>query len=133
VDKYPTHAQPRRGMVSLAGGSLRKGAIMQHQNRAGKKKARGAKVRNLQQKISLAEVQLQRDLEDEPAREILSVAQGHLADSLQVKVVRNHQLSSATWFRYGDTCSKRLFDFHRIGRKRTPLKELKTEGGDITG
>ncbi len=45
-----------------------------------KKKAKGARVRNLQQKIRLAEVQLQRDPEDEPAREILSVAQGHLAD-----------------------------------------------------
>ncbi len=76
---------------------------------------------------------MQRDLEDEPTREILSVAQGHLADSLQKKVARNHQLSAASWFRYGDTCSKRFFDFHRIERKCTPLKELKTEGGDITG
>ncbi len=90
-------------------------------------------VRNLQQKITLAEVQLQRDPEDEPIREILSVAQGHLADTLQEKVARNHQLSSASWFKYGDTCSKRFFDFHCIGRKRTPLKELKTKGGDITG
>jgi hypothetical protein len=90
-------------------------------------------VRNLQQKITLAEVQLQRDPEDEPIREILSVAQGHLADTLQEKVARNHQLSSASWFRYGDTCSQRFFDFHHIGRKRTPFKELKTEGGDITG
>jgi len=98
-----------------------------------KMKAKGARVRNLQQKISLAEVQLQRDPEDEPAREILSVAQGHLADSLQDKVTRNHQLSSASWFKYGDTCSKLFFDFHRIRRKRTPLKELKTEGEDITG
>jgi hypothetical protein len=38
-----------------------------------KKKAKGARVRNLQQKIRLAEVQLQRDPEDEPTREILSV------------------------------------------------------------
>jgi hypothetical protein len=76
---------------------------------------------------------LQRDPEDEPTREILSVAQGHLADSLQEKVARNHQLSAASWFRYGDTCSKRFFDFHRIGKKRTLLKELKTKGGDITG
>jgi len=98
-----------------------------------KKKAKGARVRNLQQKIRLAEVQLQRDPEDEPAREILSVAQGHLVDSLQEKVTKNHQLSSASWFRYGDTCSKHFFDFYRIGRKRMPLKELKTEGGDITG
>jgi hypothetical protein len=52
---------------------------------------------------------------------------------LQEKVARSHQLSSASWFRYGDTCSKLFFDFHRIGRKRTPLKELKTEWGDITG
>ncbi len=118
----------------MVGGVLRKGAPMQHQNHAGKKKkAKGAKIRNLQQKIRLAEIQLQRDLEDEPVREILSVAQGHLAYSLQEKVARNHQLSSASWFRYEDTCSKRFFDFHRIGRKRTPLKELKTEGGDITG
>jgi hypothetical protein len=98
-----------------------------------KKKAKGAKIRTLQQKIRLAEVQLQRDPEDEPAREILSVAQGHLVDSLQEKVARNHQLSSASWFKYGDTCSKRFFDFHRIGRKRTPLKELKTEGGGHHG
>jgi exonuclease III len=98
-----------------------------------KKKAKGARARNLQQKIRLAKVQLQRDPEDKPAREILSVAQGHLADSLQEQVARNHHLSSASWFRYGDTCSKRFFDFHRIGRKRTPLKELKTKGGDITG
>jgi len=48
-------------------------------------------------------------------------------------VARIHQLSSDSWFRYGDTCSKRFFNFHRIGRKRTPLKELKTEGGDIIG
>jgi len=83
-------------------------------------------VRNLQQKITLVEVQLQRDPEDEPTKEILSLAQGHLADTLQEKVARNHQLSSASWFRYGDTCSKRFFDFHRIGRKRTPLKDVAT-------
>jgi hypothetical protein len=98
-----------------------------------KKKAKGARIRILQQKIRLAEVQLQKDPEDEPTREILSVAQGHVADSLQEKVARRHELSSASWFKYGDTCSKRFFDFHRIGRKHTPLKELKTEGGDITG
>jgi hypothetical protein len=35
--KYTTHAQSGRRMVSLVGGNLRKGAPMQHQNRAGKK------------------------------------------------------------------------------------------------
>ncbi len=48
-------------------------------------------------------------------------------------MAQNHQLSASTWFRYGDTCSKRFFDFHRIGRKRTLLKELTTEGGEVTG
>jgi hypothetical protein len=61
------------------------------------------------------------------------MAQGHLTDSLQEQVVRNHQLNVATWFRYGDTCSKRFFDFHRIRRKRTLLKEVTTEDGVITG
>jgi hypothetical protein len=48
-------------------------------------------------------------------------------------VARNHQLSTTTRFGYGDTCSKRFFDFHQIGRKRTLLKELTTEDGKITG
>jgi hypothetical protein len=56
-----------------------------------------------------------------------------MADSLQEQVARNHQLSASTWFRYGDTCSKRFFDFHRIERKRTLLKELTTEEGEIKG
>jgi len=48
-------------------------------------------------------------------------------------VARNHQLSASTWFRYGDTCSKRFFYFHRIARKRTLLKELTTEEGEVKG
>ncbi len=59
--------------------------------------------------------------------------QGHMADSLQEQVARNHELTIATWFRYGDTYSKQFFDFHHIGRKRTPLKELTTDDGEITG
>jgi hypothetical protein len=98
-----------------------------------KRQAKGARIRELQHKIHLAEIQLQSNPEDEPIRDILSRAQGHLTDSLQEQVVRNHQLSAATWFRYGDTCSKRFFDFHRIGRKRTLLKELSTEDGEVTG
>ncbi|CAN5955466.1 unnamed protein product [Sphagnum jensenii] len=98
-----------------------------------KKQKKGTRLRELQHKIRLAEIQLQRDPEDEPIRDILSRAQGHLADSLQEQVARNHQLSASTWFRYGDTCSKRFFDFHRIERKRTLLKELTTEGGEVTG
>jgi hypothetical protein len=81
----------------------------------------------------LAEIRLQEDPEDEVVRDILSTAQGHMGDSLQEQVARNHQLSTSTWFRYGDTCSKKFFDFHRIGRKRTLLKELTTEEGEIKG
>jgi len=97
-----------------------------------KRRAKGARIRELQHKIRLAKIQLQSNPEDEPVRDILSVAQGHLTDSLQKQVVRNHQLSAATWFRYDDTCSKRFFDFHRIGRKRTLLKELSTKDGEVT-
>ncbi len=97
-----------------------------------RKRKKGARIRDLQHKTRLAEIQLQRDPEDESIRSILSVAQGHLADSLQEQVARNHQFSASTWFRYGDTCSKRFFDFHRIGRKRTLFKELTTEEGEIT-
>lgn len=61
------------------------------------------------------------------------MVQGHLADSLQEQVARNHQPSASTWFRYSDTCLKRFFDFHCIERKRTLLKELTTEEGEITG
>jgi hypothetical protein len=56
-----------------------------------------------------------------------------MADFLQEQVAQNHQLSASTWFRYGDTCSKKFFDFHRIGRKRTLLKELAIEDGEIKG
>jgi hypothetical protein len=35
--------------------------------------------------------------------------------------------------RYGDTCSKSFFDFHRIGKKKTLLRELETEEGTIRG
>jgi hypothetical protein len=79
------------------------------------------------------EIQLQSDLENESVRSILSEAQGHMVDSLQYQVARNQQLTVASWFKYGDTCSKQFFDCHRIGRKRTPLKELTTQEGSITG
>jgi len=98
-----------------------------------RKQEKGARIKDLQHKTRLAEIQLQRDPEDEPVKNILSMAQGHLANSLQEQVAQNHQLNTSTWFRYGDTCSKRFFDFHRIERKRTLLKELATEDGEIKG
>jgi hypothetical protein len=116
----------------MVGGNHQKGTHLQWQISERKRRAKGAQIRELQHKIHLAEIQLQSNPEDEPIRDILSRAQGHLTDSLQEQVVRNHQLSAATWFRYGDTCSKRFFDFHRIGRKRTFLKELSTEDGEVT-
>jgi hypothetical protein len=94
---------------------------------------KGARTRGLQQKTRLAKIRLQEDPKDESIRSILSTAQGHMANSLREQVARNHQLSASTWFRYGDTCSKRFFDFHHIGRKRTLLKELSTEEGEIKG
>jgi hypothetical protein len=98
-----------------------------------KRRAKGTHFRALQQKIHLTKIQLQSDLENESVKCILSEAQGHMADSLQDQIAWNHQLTVASWFRYEDTCSKQFFDYHRIGRKRTPLKELTTEEGSITG
>ncbi len=66
-------------------------------------------------------------------REILSDAQGKLAGIFQAIVARNQHLTSANWLRYGDTCSKTFFDFHRIGKKKTLMRELESDSGTITG
>jgi hypothetical protein len=34
---------------------------------------------------------------------------------------------------YGDTCSKNFFDFHKLGQKKTLLRELETKSGTIRG
>ncbi len=51
----------------------------------------------------------------------------------QNSVERNRHLSASNWLRYGDTCPKAFFDFHRAGNKRTLLRELETEGGTVSG
>jgi hypothetical protein len=66
-------------------------------------------------------------------REILSDAQGKLAEVFQDSVARNRHLTAANWLRYRDTCSKVFFDFHRIGKKKTLLRELETKSGTIIG
>jgi hypothetical protein len=66
-------------------------------------------------------------------RGILSDARGKLADVFQNSVERNQHLSASRWLRYEDTCSKAFFDFHRIGKKKTLLRELETEEGTVTG
>jgi hypothetical protein len=81
----------------------------------------------------LAEIQLQRDSSNKEVRSILFDLQGKLAEVFQNSVKRNRRLSSSNWLRYGDTCSKAFFDFHRIGIKKTLLRELATEMGTITG
>jgi hypothetical protein len=83
-------------------------------------------------KIQLAEEQLQRDPINKQVRDILSESQGKLAEVFQASVERNNHLSAAKWFKYGDTYSKTFFDFHRIGKKKTLLKELKVDGGTIS-
>jgi hypothetical protein len=45
----------------------------------------------------------------------------------------NQHLSTSRWLRYGDSCSKAFFNFHRIGKRRTFLRKLETEEGTITG
>jgi hypothetical protein len=95
-----------------------------------KKKVKGARIRDLQQKIRLAEVQLQRDPKAEPARDILSVAQGHLADSLQEKVARNHQLSSASCSGMETLAQNVSLTFIASGESIRFSKSSKLRGGD---
>ncbi len=65
-------------------------------------------------------------------RDILLESQGKLAEVFQASVEQNSHLSTTKWFRYGDTCSKTFFDFHRIEKKKTLLKELEVDGGTIS-
>jgi hypothetical protein len=89
-------------------------------------------VRACSKKIQLAEIQLQRDSTYEVVRGILSDSQCKLVEVFQESVKRNQHLSSSNWLRYGNTCSKSFFDFHRVGKKKTMLRELETETGSIT-
>jgi len=61
----------------------------------------------------------------------LSKSQGKLAEVFQASVERNNHLSATKWFKYGDTCSKIFFDFHRIRKKKTFVKELEVDGRTI--
>lgn len=96
-----------------------------------RKRAQGACVRACSKKIQLAEIQLQRDPTNEEVRSIFSDSQSKLAEVFQDSVKRNRHLSSLNWLRYGDTCSKSFFDFHRVGKKKILLRELETETGSI--
>ncbi len=55
-----------------------------------------------------------------------------MVEVFQASIERNSHLSTAKWFRYGDTYSKTFFDFHQIGKKKTLLKELEVDGGRIS-
>jgi hypothetical protein len=98
-----------------------------------RKRAQGACVRANAKKIQLAEVQFQGDPTNIEVRGILSDAQGQLVDVFQNSIECNQHSSASSWLRYGDTCSKAFFDFHRIGTKRALLRELETEEGLVTG
>jgi len=82
-------------------------------------------------RVQLAEAQLQNNLTNEEVRGVLSDSQAKLAEIFQNQVARNQHLSSSNWFRYGDTCSKTFFDFHRARQKKTPMRELVTDNGPI--
>ncbi len=98
-----------------------------------KRRARGTRVRSCTKKIQLAEIQLPSDPANVEVRGLLSEAQGQLAEEFQDSVARNRHLSSASWLRYGDTCSKTFFDFHRIGKKKALMRELETDSETVSG
>jgi hypothetical protein len=76
----------------------------------------------------MVKAQLQQDPTNEQVRDILFKSQGKHAKFFQASVECNNHHSTAKWFRYRDTCSKTFFDFHRIGKKKTLLKELEVDG-----
>jgi hypothetical protein len=49
-------------------------------------------------------------------------------DYFQDFVTRNAHHTAANWYRFGDTYSKIFFNFHKIEKKMTLLKELEIEG-----
>ncbi len=98
-----------------------------------RKRAQGASAWVHTKKVLLAETQFQRDPTNEEVRNILSDSQSQLAEFFQDRVARNRHLSLANWYKYRDTCSKAFFDFHRIGKKKTLLRELAIEIGTIMG
>ncbi len=80
----------------------------------------------------MVEEQLQRDPTNEQVSDILSESQGKLEEVFQASVEHNSHLLADKWFKYGETCSKTFFDFHRIKKKKTLLKELKVDGWTIS-
>jgi hypothetical protein len=98
-----------------------------------KKHLRGATIRTNAKKIQLAEAQLQGDLTNKEVRDILADSQAKLAEIYHNQMSRNQHLSSANWFKYDDTCSKNFLDFHKLGQKKTLLRELETENGPVRG
>ncbi|CAK9225689.1 unnamed protein product [Sphagnum troendelagicum] len=98
-----------------------------------KKRIQGARVRMQAKKVQLAKIQLQKESTNEKVKDILSDSQGKLVEIFQDSVARNRHLFSSSWHKYGDTCSKTFFDFHRIGKKKALLRELETEFGTISG
>jgi hypothetical protein len=109
------------------------GRVMAWNNRLAKakKRLRGATIRMNTKRIQLAEAQLQNSLTNEEVRGVLSDSQAKLAEIFQNQVAHNQHLSFSNWFKYGDTCSKTFFDFHRVGQKKTPMQELVTNNGPI--
>lgn len=92
---------------------------------------KGMQIRVHSRKIQLAEVQLQSDPTNKHVCSILSKSQGKLVELFQTLVeCFNHHLAPR-WFRYGNICSKLFFDFHRVSKKRTFLKELDVDGMTI--
>ncbi len=83
-------------------------------------------------KIELVDVQLQLDPTNERIHNILFESQGKLAECFQTLVECCNHHSATRWLRYRDTCSKTFFDFHRINKKKTLLKELEVDSRTIS-
>jgi hypothetical protein len=123
VGNHPLPSSPSNDLdwpAWLEGATRRVTLCNLHLSKA-KKHAQGTCVKACTKKIQLAKIQLQRDPSDLEVTDILSDLQGKLVEIFQVSVECNRHLFASKWLRYGDTCSKAFFDFHRVRKRRTFL------------
>lgn len=71
-----------------------------------------------------AEELIARDWNDLSAWERLNLAQEKLEEVRMEKIERKKNYAGALWAKFGDKCLKDFFDFHKVARPKTIIREL---------
>lgn len=82
--------------------------------------------------VFTAEMELQRDWNDQQARETLNKAQMDLHQQRQKQLEAKHDRHMSEWTRIGDRCNKEFFEFHTGYKKPAPVRELINNGSSLT-